>query len=65
LSTVRSLSAYERVCSGRFHSILVCYRYEDKLRIAGKTGKKKGLTVSFSLALIYFFIFLCYSVGFW
>ncbi|XP_061185952.1 ATP-dependent translocase ABCB1-like isoform X2 [Saccostrea echinata] len=42
-----------------------CDRYNKHLSDAKKTGIRKGLTVGFSMGLIYFIIFSVYGFGFW
>ncbi|XP_062600445.1 ATP-dependent translocase ABCB1-like isoform X1 [Saccostrea cucullata] len=42
-----------------------CDRYNVHLSDAKKTGIRKGLTVGFSMGLIYFIIFSVYGFGFW
>ncbi|XP_048755888.2 ATP-dependent translocase ABCB1-like isoform X2 [Ostrea edulis] len=42
-----------------------CERYNEHLSDAKATGIRKGLTVGFSMGLIYFIIFSVYGFGFW
>lgn len=44
--------------------VIFLSRYDDKLRQARCLGAKKGFSIGLSLALIFFFLFGTYSVGF-
>lgn len=40
-------------------------RYDERLQDAKETANQRGATVSLSLGVVYFLIFVCYSIGFW
>lgn len=45
--------------------VSVTCRYDRNLAAATKQGVFKGATVGFSVGVIYFLIFIVYSVSFW
>ena len=46
-------------------TICYCFRYSVHLNDAKGSGIKKGITVGFSMGLIYFIVFSVYGFGFW
>jgi hypothetical protein len=45
--------------------LFLVYRYDGHLDEAKKNGIKKGITVGWSMGLVYLVVFCAYGLGFW